>query len=74
MGVIGDSLDDIFARVGGFISFVIIYTILVFVLGEWYALSVRGDLLWYPIYALGIALFFKILIDVGRGGKKAEKK
>ena len=77
MGIIGESLDDVFGRVGGFISFVIVYSIIVFVLGEWYGLSMKGtELVWYPIYVLAIALFFKVLMSAGkkRRVRKVAKK
>lgn len=72
MGVIGDALNDIFNGIEHFVAFFILYSLIVFVLGNWYTLFVGGtNYFWYPMYVLFIALLIYVLSSLG---KKPAKK
>ena len=74
MGLVGETLDDLFDKIEHFISFFIIYSVIVFVLGVWFGTSFKAkEIVWYPVYILIIALFLKVVIDVQAGKKKAKK-
>jgi len=63
MGAIGQALDDIVKRISALVSTFIIYSIIVFILGEFYGIWAynRGEWVYYPLYLLLIALIIKIL-------------
>lgn len=71
MGFVGEAINDLLKGVEDITIFFIGYTLLLFVAGEWFGLFYKGtDIFWYPLYALFIVLFIKIMLDLSRGGKK----
>lgn len=63
MGVIGQAIDDIVKRISALVSTFIIYSIIVFILGEFYGIWAygKGEWIYYPLYVLLLALIIRIL-------------
>ncbi len=75
MGALGSAFSDIASAIKDMILFFIAYTILVFVLGQWFSHYVpyTADLWWYPMYLLIIVLVVKAVADMF-SPKEKEKK
>jgi len=63
MGTIGQVIDDIVKRISAMVSTFIIYSIIVFILGEFYGIWSygKGEWMFYPLYILLLALIIKML-------------
>lgn len=71
MGIIGDAINDIFDKIQDFISFFIIYTLILFVAGEYFGVFyVKTAAFDYPLWLLFIAIFLYVLKEALKPKKK----
>jgi len=71
MGIIADAVNDIFDKIEDFVSFFIIYTLAIFVIGQYFgALYTKSVAFDYPMWLLFIAVFLYVLKEVLKPKKK----
>ena len=71
MGIIGDALDDMFDKIEDFVSFFIIYSMIVFILGQYFGVLYRNTSIFdYPLWLLFIAVLLYALKELSRKPKK----
>jgi hypothetical protein len=71
MGIIADAVNDIFNKIEDFISFFIIYTLAVFVIGQYFgAFYTKSAAFDYPMWLLFIAVFLYVLKEALKPKKK----
>ncbi len=64
MGLAKTIADDIFESIEDSISFIILYTLTIFVLGIlWGHIYSSSEEMWWPIYILFLGLFIKVIKD-----------
>ncbi|MEM3411749.1 MAG: hypothetical protein QW735_02230 [archaeon] len=76
MTSIGAAIDKFFDKIADFVTFFICYTIVVFILGEFYGIwfgMANSEFVWYPIYLLFIVLLYKVLKDYSKQSGKSKK-
>jgi len=66
MAILGSAFSDIASAIKDMIIFFVAYTLLVFVIGQWFTVYVpmKSDLWWYPMYLLIIVLVIKVIADL----------
>lgn len=75
MSIVGDALGNIFNAIQDLFIFFVAYTIIIFIAGQWFGIVYgKSDVFWWPLYLLGFVMVVKVLVDIGRAGKKSEKK
>lgn len=71
MGIVADSINDLFDKIQDFVSFFIIYSLILFAAGTYYGSYFQGDPAFdYPLWLLFIAIFLYTAREFLRPKKK----
>ena len=75
MGVMKTMINDLVDAIEDFFTAIVGTALVIFMLGQYYALTASGDAMWYPIYAFIAVLVIKLIKDsVDRMQRKKAKK
>jgi hypothetical protein len=71
MGIIGEAIDDIFNKIQDFVSFFIIYSLILIVAGTYYGVYFQEKMAFdYPLWILFIAIALYVLKELLKPKKK----
>ncbi|MBN3037367.1 MAG: hypothetical protein JW834_02885 [Candidatus Diapherotrites archaeon] len=79
MAIVKKIVDDIYDTIEDFFTAVVGVLLITFIVGQFYgAYYAKSSMFWYPIYAFGLLLVYKLISDFvesrRRGKDKDEKK
>jgi hypothetical protein len=71
MGIIADAINDVFDKIQDFVSFFVIYTLILFTAGAYYGVYYQGTVAFdYPLWLLFIAVLLYVLKEAIKPKKK----